>query len=202
MAFLEHWCKFQVDPIDPVGALSVGEECNYSLHWGDTDNDWHSTNLHWHFKLLFFLFKKIQNLFKNSDVLDGDQKYKKCWTVTLASDTCLQLVMSFISLGRQRYTQLRRSGLSDFFLGRNNRRGLFLSLKGDKWKRRVTVPVISKVCSCQRRVLSKDRRRQKFKGCSQTLCVSWWKLYHPTKTQDNFNAYDKSFFVNSVDLIN
>ena len=81
------------------------------------------------------------------------------------------------------------------FLGRNNRGASFSSLKGDKWKRRVPVPVISKVCSCQRRVLSKDRRRQKFKGCSQTLCVSWWKLYHPTKTQDNFNAYDKSFFL-------
>ena len=136
--------------------------------------------------IVFFYLKKNQNLFKNSDVLDGDQKYKKSveqWLWYLTPVFSWWWVLSpWGGSTTHNYGDLDSQTFSRWA-------GFFLSLKGDKWKRRVPVPVISKVCSCQRRVLSKDRRRQKFKGCSQTLCVSWWKLYHPTKTQDNFNAW-------------
>ena len=110
--------------------------------------------------MFFFYLRKNQNLFKNSDVLDGDQKYKKCWTVTLASDTCLQLVMSFISLGRQRYTQLRRSGLSDFSSAEKIIGGLLSITK--RWQ-------MEKTCSCSCHIKGVFMSKESFiKGQEET----------------------------------
>ena len=101
------------------------------------------------------------NLFRNSDVLDGDQKYKK----VLNSDSG---IWHLSSVGDEFYlpgeaalhTQLRRSGLSDFFSAEKIIGGLLSFTK--RWQ-------MEKTCSCSCHIKGVFMSKESFiKGQEET----------------------------------